>query len=124
MSEQKHFVERVEEFPPGTRRIVEINGRSIGVFNVNGNYVAILNLCPHEFAPVCLGRVSGTTLPSVPNEFTWGREGEILACPWHGWEFDLLNGECLTDRRRLHRFPVVIENAMVYIILKKTASKG
>ena len=31
----------------------------------------------------------------------WGREGEILACPWHGWEFDLLTGAALADHRRM-----------------------
>jgi nitrite reductase/ring-hydroxylating ferredoxin subunit len=53
---------------------------------------AVLNVCPHEVAPVCLGGVRGTALASMPGEYTWGREGVILACPWHGWEFDLLTG--------------------------------
>ena len=39
-------------------------------------------------------------------QFIWGRENEILRCPWHGWEFDLNSGQCLTDRRRLKCFPV------------------
>jgi 3-phenylpropionate/trans-cinnamate dioxygenase ferredoxin subunit len=104
------------DLPPGSRKIGEINGRSIGVFNVNGEVVAVLNICPHELAPVCLGRVSGTTLPSPPGEFYWGREGEILSCPWHGWEFDLLNGKCLTDKQRhLLRFPVTIRDDTIYI---------
>ena len=51
---------------------------AIGVFNIHGRYVAVLNLCPHELAPVCLGRLGGTTLPSAPGEWVWGREGEIL----------------------------------------------
>lgn len=108
-------VAQVGEIPPGQRKLVEVDGRSIGLFNVKGQLVAVLNVCPHELAPVCLGRVSGTTLPSPPGEFRWGREGEILACPWHGWEFDLLTGEALADRRRLRLYDVTIEEGIIYV---------
>ena len=70
-----------------------------------------------ELAPVCLGRVGGTTLPSSAGEWRWGREGEILACPWHGWEFDLLTGEGLADRRRLRLYPVSVEDDTVFITI-------
>lgn len=108
-------VARVGEIPPGGRKIVEVRGRSVGVFNVKGTFVAALNVCPHEQAPVCLGRVGGTTLPSQPGEYRWGRDGEILTCPWHGWQFDLLTGQALTDKRRLHLFPVTVEGDTVFI---------
>ena len=68
-------IARTSEIPPGGRKIVEVGGRSIGVFNVNGTFVAVLNVCPHELAPVCMGAVRGTTLPSMPGEYRWGREG-------------------------------------------------
>ena len=116
-TKQKWPVAKVDELAPGERKIVEVAGRSIGVFNVNGTLVAALNVCPHELAPVCLGRVGGTTLPSPPGEFHWGREGEILACPWHGWEFDLLTGEALADKRRLRLYPVSIEDDTVFITM-------
>ena len=114
---QRHVVARAGEIASGERLVVELDGKSIGVFNVNGRYVAVLNICPHEFAPVCLGRVGGTTLPSAPGEWTWGREGEILACPWHGWEFDLLTGTCLTDKRRLHMYEVTVEDDQIIVIV-------
>jgi len=110
-------VAQVSEIPPGARKIVDVDGRSIGVFNVNGTLVAVLNVCPHELAPVCLGRVSGTTLPSSPGEFRWGREGEILTCPWHGWEFDLLTGAALADKRRLRRYPVTVEEDTIFVTI-------
>ena len=112
---KKHMVAWTREIPPGARRIVDVEGRSIGVFNVQGRYVAVLNVCPHELAPVCLGRLGGTTLPSAPGEWMWGREGEILACPWHGWEFDLLTGACLTDKRRLRMYEVTVEDDQIMI---------
>lgn len=116
---QKHPVATTTELQPGVRKLVEIGGRSIGVFNVNGNYVAALNLCPHELAPICRGRIDGTTLPSKPGEpFRWGREGEILSCPWHGWEFDLLSGNCLTDQRKhLTFFAVSVEAETIFVVV-------
>jgi nitrite reductase (NADH) small subunit len=104
------------ELPPGAHRLIEVKGHSIGLFNVAGAFVAALNLCPHELAPVCRGRVGGTTLPSPPGEYRWGREGEILACPWHGWEFDLLNGRALADPRvRLRLYPVTVRDDTIYV---------
>jgi 3-phenylpropionate/trans-cinnamate dioxygenase ferredoxin subunit len=110
-------VARIGEIPPGARRIVELDGRSIGIFNVRGRYVAVLNVCPHALAPVCLGRLGGTTLPSAPGQWVWGQEGEILACPWHGWEFNLLTGACLTARRRLRLYPVTVEGDQIMVTL-------
>ncbi len=115
---QQWPVARASEIAPGERRFVEVKGHSIGVFNVNGGFIAVLNLCPHELAPVCRGRVGGTTLPSPPGKFCWGREGEILACPWHGWEFDLLTGKALADRRvRLRQYPVTVADDTLYVTL-------
>lgn len=111
-------VARVRDLPPGGRVLVEVAGRSIGVFNVRGTFVAVRNVCPHEGAPVCLGPVRGTTLASEPGEYRWGREGEILACPWHGWEFDLLTGKALADpRRHLQRYTVTVRDEVVYLIV-------
>jgi 3-phenylpropionate/trans-cinnamate dioxygenase ferredoxin subunit len=108
----------VAELPPGARKIVEVAGRSVGLFNVNGTLVAVLNVCPHELVEVCRGRVGGTTLPSPPGELRWGREGEILACPWHGWEFDLLTGCALADRHmRLRQYPVTVEGDRIFVTL-------
>jgi nitrite reductase/ring-hydroxylating ferredoxin subunit len=112
-------VAHVDDLPPGSRTIVEIEGHSIGVFNVNGRYVAVLNVCPHELGPVCLGRVGGTTLPSPPGEYRWGREGEILACPWHGWEFDLLTGRPLFGSvPNLRSFPVTVREGYVFVTVR------
>ena len=94
---KKQIVGRVGDIPPGSREIVQLNGRQIGVFNINGKFYALQNICPHQGAPICLGDIEGTNEPSAPNEFDWQRSGEILRCPWHGWEFDLLTGVSLFD---------------------------
>lgn len=89
----KHIVGTVAELPPGSRKIVEINGRSIGVFNVNGEYFAVRNTCPHQGGPLCEGAQTGLRQSTMPGEYTYTRRGEILRCPWHGWEFDMRTGQ-------------------------------
>ena len=97
----RHIVGRVSDVPPGERKIVEAEGRSIGIFNVHGSFYALRNRCPHQAAPLCQGTVKGTMLPSAPGEYVWAREGEILRCPWHGWEFDIRTGQSWCDPTRL-----------------------
>ncbi|GCE29552.1 ferredoxin [Dictyobacter alpinus] len=120
ISDRPHVyaVAHIDEIAPGERKLVEVEGKSIGIFNVHGMYRAVLNICPHAYAPICQGRVGGTTLPSPPGEFTWGREGEILFCPWHGWEFDLLSGSSPVDKRHLRLYPLHIEEKTLYIDMK------
>jgi 3-phenylpropionate/trans-cinnamate dioxygenase ferredoxin subunit len=95
----------------GERRIVDVKGRSIGVFNVHGEYYAIRNLCPHEGAPLCRGIVTGTTLPSQPGEYIWAKDGEIVRCPWHGWEFDITTGQSVFNphKMRVKKYTVTVE---------------
>jgi nitrite reductase (NADH) small subunit len=111
---------RLEELAPGERRIVAVGGTEIGVFNLSGRVVAYRNLCPHQGAPVCLGRWGGTTIPSPPGEYVYGRRRRVLVCPWHGWEFDLETGQNLFGgRERLSRVPVSIEDGTVVVHLRK-----
>jgi nitrite reductase (NADH) small subunit len=94
---KRHPVGQASEIPPGGRRIVSVGRVEIGIFNVGGEIRAYRNACPHAGAPVCLGRISGTALPSQVYEYIYGSEGCILRCPWHGWEFDLRTGEHIVD---------------------------
>ena len=121
---RKWPVAKASDIPPGQHKIVQVDGRSIGVFNVNGRFTAVLNICPHALAPICRGPVRGTTLPSVPGQYRWGHDGEILACPWHGWEFNLLTGQSLVDRRKLRLFPVEVIDGLVYVLLRPRARRG
>ena len=89
----KHIVAAVDEVPPGERKIVEIAGRSIGVFNLGGEFFALRNRCPHQGGPLCLGKQSGFIQSAGPGEYEYSRKGEILQCPWHGWEFDIRTGQ-------------------------------
>ena len=108
---EKHDVCAVSELPPGEREIVEIAGRSIGVFNVDGEFHAIRNVCPHQLAPLCEGPITGTTLPSKPGEYQWAKEGRIIRCPWHGWEFDITTGRSVFNphKVRVKQYDVTVE---------------
>src|ERR1700744_3547861 len=68
----------VDELEPGQTRIVDINNRSIGVFNVSGNFFALANLCPHAGGPLCRGQVTGTSVADKPYAVSWQRAGEIV----------------------------------------------
>lgn len=109
----RHIVAPLRELPPGARKIVTIEGRSIGVFNIEGSLFAIRNSCPHQGAPLCLGWVSGTTLPGKPYEKVYGRDNEIIKCPWHGWEFEISSGKSIFNphRVRVKTYEVTIEEA-------------
>lgn len=108
---KKYVVATVNEIPPGQRKIVTVNGRSIGVFNVNGKYYAIRNRCPHAGAPLCEGVLSGFVTSKEPGDYTYSRKGEILRCPWHQWEFDVTTGQSWFDpaKMRVKAYGVKVE---------------
>jgi nitrite reductase/ring-hydroxylating ferredoxin subunit len=103
-------VANVDEIPEGGRKLVTVEGREIGVFRVNGRYYAVRNRCPHQGGPLCLGPTTGLVTSSLPGSYGYEREGEILRCPWHGWEFDLRDGHSIVDpeRTRVKSYPVVV----------------
>ncbi len=105
------------ELPAGSRRIVTLGRVTVGVFNVDGTYYAVRNVCPHHGAPLCLGDVVGTMLPSAPGEYEYGLDHQLLQCPRHNWEFDLRTGESVhaPERYRCKVYPVKVEDGHVYV---------
>ena len=96
-STKRHVVSLVADLPAGQRKVVTINGREIGVFNVNGQFYALRNICPHRSGPLCKGRLRPLVIGDAPLYLEHEREGEILKCPWHQWEFDIRTGQALYD---------------------------
>jgi len=70
---------RGEELPPGTRRVVDVAGTEVALFNCAGEFLAIEDLCTHDGAPLADGEV----------------DGEVITCPRHGARFSLRSGEVL-----------------------------
>lgn len=116
VSPARHVVASSAELLPGQRKIVTINGREIGVFNVQGKFYALRNLCPHRSGPLCSGRVRPLVVTSGVYQRAYEREGEILKCPWHQWEFDIKTGQALYDEKlRVKTYPVVQEGEDVVL---------
>ncbi len=97
----KHVVAPARELPPGSRKLVNVDGRAIVVFNIGGEFFALLNRCPHQGGNLCEGRLIGLVESSEPGHYRYSREGEILRCPWHGWEFDVRTGKSWCDPARI-----------------------
>lgn len=100
-------VARAEEIPPGSRKLVNVGGRSIGVFNVGGCFYALRNSCPHQGAELCLGRQFAPLRSSAPGSYEREAEPTIIRCPWHGWEFDIRTGRswCDPETQRVRSYP-------------------
>jgi len=67
------------EIAPGQGRLVNIKGKEIVLFNIEGTFFALANACTHEEGPLAEGEVSGYE----------------VTCPWHGASFDIRTGEVL-----------------------------
>jgi len=81
-SDQLEFVTvaSVDELPNGERILIDIDGEPIAVFNIAGEYFAIMDVCSHDDGPVAEGEVSGFE----------------ITCPRHGAHFDIRDGKALT----------------------------
>jgi nitrite reductase/ring-hydroxylating ferredoxin subunit len=93
-------VATMEEIPDGQRKIVQVGAHSIGVFHHRGQWVAVRNSCIHQGGPVATGVL----------------EGDVLTCPWHGYQFRLPSGVCLADPdAELDRYTVTIVDGSIYL---------
>lgn len=108
----KYVVARADEIASGERKIVNLDGRSIGIFNVDGEYFALRNRCPHQGGALCEGKLWGVLTATTPGTFSYSPSKEILTCPWHGWEFHVRTGQSWCDpaRLRVRRYEVSVED--------------
>ena len=118
-----HVVATQKELAENGRLLVELEGLELGVFDLDGEYRAYLNWCPHQNGPLCEGRISGTTEASFDREtleydLEWVDEDRVLRCPWHSWEFNLEDGRFGHDERiTLPSYPVRVEDGDVVVSL-------
>jgi 3-phenylpropionate/trans-cinnamate dioxygenase ferredoxin subunit len=108
----KHVVAAARDLPPGSRKLVDVAGRTLAIFNVGGELFALLDRCPHQGGSLCGGILIGLLESSDPGQYSYTRRDEILRCPWHGWEFDLRTGQsyCEPSRVRTKTFEVVMKD--------------
>ena len=122
----RYVVASVDEIPPGGRKIVDVAGLSIGIFNLNGEFFALRNRCPHQGGPLCEGKLWGSLEAPVPGAYRYSRPGEILACLWHGWEFDIRTGQSWCDPRRLRTrsYRVTVEPGSALVTDEEAPAAG
>ncbi|ALS21794.1 MULTISPECIES: Rieske (2Fe-2S) protein [Paenibacillus] len=117
----KHIIGPVGQFSDGTVKIVDLEGKSVGIVCTGGKFYALRNLCPHQGGPAC-GGIFPTLKAAIQangriveyNDY----EEPVVSCPWHGWEFDVKTGECLADRtRRIAVYDATIENDSVIVTI-------
>src|SRR5262249_58941000 len=102
---------RAEDPPPGPRRRVTVAGRDIVILNIKGELFALSDKCPHKGGSLVRGKLTGLVLSTEPGTYQYSRAGEMLRCPWHGWEFDVRTGRswCDPTRLRLMHYKVSVE---------------
>jgi len=122
----RYVVAAVDEIPPGGRKIVEVAGRSIGIFNLSGEFFALRNRCPHQGGPLCQGKIFGLVQAQAPGAIEYTRPGEILTCSWHGWEFDIRTGQswCDPERLRVRRYDVSVESGATLVAEEEGPAPG
>jgi nitrite reductase/ring-hydroxylating ferredoxin subunit len=108
----KYVVFPLKDLPPGNRKVAKIGGRPIVIFNINGEFFALLDRCPHQGGQLSSGQLTGLVEASEPGKYRYSRPGEILRCPWHGWEFDVRTGKswCDPSRIRTKSYSVAVES--------------
>ena len=113
----EHEVGAVDEVRREGCRVVEIDGRRIGVISAGDSFYAVHDRCPHMGAEMCAGTVSGTFVAAGPHELVYGLHHRVLRCPWHGWEFDLDTGRSLLEPKRvgLKMYEVIVRDDTVYL---------
>jgi nitrite reductase/ring-hydroxylating ferredoxin subunit len=108
----RYVVAKAADIPEGGRILVEIGGREIGIFRLNGQYHALLNRCPHLGGPLCKGGVVGELFAPMPGDVRGNGSRLFVTCPWHNWEFDVTTGQSYWSAGgpKARLFPVRVEH--------------
>ena len=95
-------VAAASDITPGSAKKVELNGTEIAIFNLDGQFQAMDEMCPHRGGPLSEGSV----------------DGNVVTCPFHGWQFDVTTGACLTNpAARQNKYQVKVEGNDILISL-------
>ena len=93
-------VAKITEVEAGCGKVVEAQGKTIALFNCDGQFFAVENACKHRGGPLGEGMLSGTS----------------VTCPWHGWEYDVKSGACMMDESSsLKTYPVKVEGEDILV---------
>jgi len=91
---------KIGELPPGMTRELQLDGKVIALSNVGGKLYAIDNVCLHRGGPLGEGELSG----------------QVVTCPWHGWQYDVTSGKLVTNPAvGVETYPVELRGDDVYV---------
>lgn len=92
----------IADVQPGHGIVAEAGGKTLAVFNVDGTFHVIDNTCVHRGGPLGEGDV----------------EGSVVACPWHGWQFNIATGECVKNpSAKVDVYQVKVEGTDIKVLL-------
>ncbi len=94
-------VSKVSDLSPGDAKLVEVEGKKIALFNVEGSFYALDDTCSHRGGPLSEGML----------------EGNQVSCPWHGAAFDVTSGAVLSPPapNGVARYNVRVEGADIEV---------
>jgi nitrite reductase/ring-hydroxylating ferredoxin subunit len=88
------------DIQPGNGKVVNVGGKTLALFNVDGTIHCIDNVCVHRGGPLGEGTL----------------EAGIVTCPWHGWQYDVASGECkVNPSAKLATYEVKVEGEDVLV---------
>ena len=92
----------VGDIPPDKGIVTEVNEHRIAIFNVDDTFFALDNTCAHRGGPLGEGAL----------------EGEVVTCPWHGWEYNVRTGISLTTpSASVKTYEVKVDGEEVKVLL-------
>lgn len=114
---------RLADFPSlhaGQKVVLDFDGKKVIVVNVAGTLRAVGAVCAHQGGPLDLGGVFDEVRARVGADGKvieyLANEGNVVACPWHGWEYDMETGRCLwNERYRVATYRIERDGDEVYI---------
>ncbi|HKD63472.1 MAG TPA: Rieske 2Fe-2S domain-containing protein [Candidatus Acidoferrales bacterium] len=88
------------EVPDGTMREFQVEGKVLAISNVGGKVCAISNVCLHRGGPLAEGELAG----------------EVVTCPWHGWQYNVCSGKLVTNPTvGVETYPVEVRGGDIFV---------
>ncbi len=89
-----------DEIPAGSIREFQVDGRTIAVANVEGEFYAINNTCLHRGGPLGQGEL----------------EENVVTCPWHGWQYDVTSGKvAMNPTVGVETYPIEVRGEDIFV---------
>ncbi|MBF8287358.1 MAG: Dioxygenase, ferredoxin subunit [Candidatus Rokubacteria bacterium] len=96
------FIGPAADVPIGEGCVVEAEGKTLALFNVDGAFYALENACAHRGGPLGEGDLDGT----------------VVVCPWHAWRWDVKTGANVNNPAvKMPCFPVSVDDGRVFVEL-------